>query len=206
MSTRVQRRRLYSKQRSGGKEVEKACKDSVDLRETLTFSGSLRPLFGAVPSLSPFGYPPPCRRVFTFHHSPSLCPHHFGCDFSTPLVCVLIVAGSYLFLVTLKAHQAFPPAPVDAGAPYASITPGTSGDIDTSSTSSLLLAGHRRAMSGGSVGGPVKKVGAAGGSLCGQRSLALTETLAHLVFLSAMAVSVDAFFCSSRASPRNFRM
>lgn len=120
-------------------------------------------------------------------------------------------------LVSLKAHQVFTaPVPLDNGAPYASINSveyEACGAADDGTMTPMLtpLAGAgaggagRRAVPlsspattsamppppavgagvveetgkprGGSVGGP-----------CGPRRLALTETMAHLAFLSAMAV------------------
>lgn len=124
----------------------------------------------------------------------------------------LYLAGFYLVLVSLKAHQVFTtPPPMETGAPYANVSMP---EYETSTPSVTPLAGiaagpGRRvpmsavapavtppmvvvmpaAIGSGSVVEATGKLG--GGSVggpCGPRRLALTETVAHLAFLSAMAV------------------
>lgn len=103
-------------------------------------------------------------------------------------------AGFYLLLIWLKAHQVFAPVPVEDGAPYASISPGMPADYDGSllaQGNSAVGIGGRRAgsLSGGVTDAMAKQAGRSVGAMCSaRRRLALTETVAHLVFLSAMAV------------------
>ncbi|CAM9461097.1 unnamed protein product [Ectocarpus sp. 6 AP-2014] len=129
---------------------------------------------------------------------------------------VIIAEGSYLVLVSLKAHKVFA-----ASTPRDKLELDAASNGDGGCTATPMMAppvgacpGPRRATGTGAVpqppggqasattaGGGViggsgvaegtgKQGGASVGGPCGPRRLALTETMAHLVFLSAMATSL----------------
>ncbi|CAM9705404.1 unnamed protein product [Ectocarpus sp. 8 AP-2014] len=128
---------------------------------------------------------------------------------------VIIAEGSYLVLVSLKAHKVFAASTprdnsleLDAAsngdggctatpmvAPPAGTCPGRratgTGAVPQppGGQASVTSAGGGIIGGSGVAEGTGKQGGASVGGPCGPRRLALTETVAHLVFLSAMAVS-----------------
>ncbi|CAM9319029.1 unnamed protein product [Ectocarpus sp. 12 AP-2014] len=129
---------------------------------------------------------------------------------------VIIAEGSYLVLVSLKAHKVFaastprdnaleldPTGNGDGGctatpmvAPPAGACPGRratgTGTVPQPSggQASVTTAGGGIIVGSGVAEGTGRQGGASVGGPCGPRRLALTETVAHLLFLSAMATSL----------------
>ncbi|CAM9880469.1 unnamed protein product [Ectocarpus sp. 4 AP-2014] len=116
---------------------------------------------------------------------------------------VIIAEGSYLVLVSLKAHKVFAAStPRDNALELDAASNGDGGcTVMPMVAPPAGSCPGRRATGAGTVPQPPggqasvaegtgKQGGASVGGPCGPRRLALTETVAHLVFLSAMATSL----------------